>query len=76
MTTSSVCFRLPAAPTGALPGSVEKIRILAERARLRVSLWHPLDARLPSDACTARLGGIAGATAIDSEALADLCLAS
>jgi hypothetical protein len=36
---------LPTAPTRALPGSPEKVAILAQRARLRQSLWHPLDAR-------------------------------
>jgi len=39
-------FCLPPAPTNALPGSPEKVRILAERARLGVSLWHQLDATL------------------------------
>jgi hypothetical protein len=36
---------LPTAPTRALPGSPEKVAILEQRARLRQSLWHPLDAR-------------------------------
>lgn len=40
---------LPDAPTDALPGSPEKVRVLAERFRLGVSLWHPLDAKLPID---------------------------
>jgi hypothetical protein len=31
-------------PTAALPGTPEKIAILGERARLGLSLWHPLDA--------------------------------
>ena len=31
-------------PTGALPGSPEKVAILEERARLRQDLWHPQDA--------------------------------
>lgn len=35
-----------AEPTTALPGSEEKVAILAERARLGLSLWHPRDARL------------------------------
>jgi hypothetical protein len=35
---------LPPFPTTALPGSLEKIAILEERARLGVALWHPLDA--------------------------------
>jgi hypothetical protein len=49
MKTTSIrsCFRLPPGPTSALPGTEEKVRILAERRRLGVSLWHPLDARLP-----------------------------
>jgi hypothetical protein len=34
------------APTGARPGTPEKVAILEERARLGVSLWHPLDATL------------------------------
>ena len=39
---------LPPSPTNALPGSPEKVRVLAERVRLGVALWHPLDARSPS----------------------------
>jgi hypothetical protein len=35
-----------AQPTEALPGSVEKVDILMERARLGLSLWHPRDARV------------------------------
>ncbi len=35
---------LPPEPTEALPGSAEKIAVLAARAELRQSLWHPLDA--------------------------------
>jgi hypothetical protein len=34
----------PPAPTGALPGTPEKIAILQQRALLRQSLWHPEDA--------------------------------
>jgi hypothetical protein len=37
------------APTDALPGSPEKIRVLAERVRLHLPLWHPLDARFSGD---------------------------
>ncbi|MBI1913401.1 MAG: hypothetical protein HYS12_01380 [Planctomycetes bacterium] len=33
-------------PTSALPGTPEKVAILEQRARLGLSLWHPLDARL------------------------------
>jgi hypothetical protein len=34
---------LPASPTQAAPGTSEKIEVLAERARLKQSLWHPAD---------------------------------
>lgn len=34
---------LPAEPTGALPGSEEKLRVLEARAAARVRLWHPQD---------------------------------
>ena len=37
---------LPFAPTSALPGTPEKLAVLAERARLKQALWHPLDATL------------------------------
>lgn len=37
---------LAARPTQALPGSPEKVEVLAERARLGLSLWHPQDAHL------------------------------
>ena len=77
------CLRLPPMPTDALPGSEEKVRVLTERARLGVSLWHPLDARLPADG--PRLGaratflaslvrGTARDTAGDDGAHADKCL--
>lgn len=48
---------LAAQPTSALPGTPEKVAILEERARLGLSLWHPLDA--PMDA-ESRLLGVAG----------------
>src|SRR5688572_15172535 len=38
-------------PTSALPGSEEKVRVLMERARLGLSLFHPLDATI-GDAAT------------------------
>ena len=38
----------PPAPTGAVPGSAEKVAIMAERARSRQTLWHPEDTRLES----------------------------
>lgn len=34
---------LPARPTAATAGSDEKIRVLAERAKAKLSLWHPAD---------------------------------
>jgi hypothetical protein len=48
---------LPPFPTSALPGTPDKVAVLAERARLRQALWHPQDARLDADgqvvhACT------------------------
>ena len=45
----------PAAqPTTAPPGSAEKVDVLAERARLGLSLWHPRDA--PMDRESRKLG--------------------
>jgi len=38
--------KLPPCPTNALPGTPEKVAVLQERARMGVSLWHPLDATL------------------------------
>ncbi|MFO0881672.1 MAG: hypothetical protein U0840_30610 [Gemmataceae bacterium] len=35
-----------ARPTRALPGSEEKVRVLEERARKGLALWHPEDARI------------------------------
>jgi hypothetical protein len=37
---------LPPFATSALPGSPAKLAVLEERARLRLSLWHPGDATL------------------------------
>jgi hypothetical protein len=45
-----------AQPTNALPGSPEKVAVLAERARLGLSLWHPLDARLSGAVVVAAAG--------------------
>lgn len=39
--------KLPEKPTAALPGSEEKIAILAERARMKQSLFHPDDVMFP-----------------------------
>jgi len=35
---------LPPLPTGAMPGTPEKVAIMAERARNHQSLWHPEEA--------------------------------
>ena len=40
---------LPPEPTTALPGTPEKAAVLAERARLKLALWHPLDAKHEGD---------------------------
>jgi hypothetical protein len=45
---------LAAQPTSAAPGSEEKVAVLAERARLGLSLWHPHDA--PMDYESRKLG--------------------
>jgi hypothetical protein len=44
----------PSRPTSAIPGSLEKLAILEQRARLHQALWHPQDA--PMDAESRRLG--------------------
>jgi hypothetical protein len=46
--------RRAAQPTAAVPGTPEKVAILAERARLGLDLWHPLDA--PMDVESRQLG--------------------
>ena len=42
------------APTMALPGTLEKVAVLEQRAGLRQALWHPLDA--PNDLQTSLAG--------------------
>lgn len=37
---------LPGQPTGALPGTPEKVAVLGQRAELHQELWHPGDAQL------------------------------
>lgn len=37
-------------PTGALPGTSDKVAVLQARMTARVSLWHGADARYTSDA--------------------------
>ena len=39
------CSRTSFEPTEALPGSNEKLRILSERVRRGLPLWHPEDRR-------------------------------
>lgn len=41
------CSKSSAVPTGAMPGSEEKIRVLMERVSRGEDLWHPSDAGLP-----------------------------
>jgi hypothetical protein len=41
---------LPETPTRAVPGSEEKIEVLGQRARRRLELWHPGDARVEEGA--------------------------
>jgi hypothetical protein len=48
--------QLAAQPTQAPPGSQEKVAILEQRARLGLSLWHPLDAPMDVES---RLLGVA-----------------
>lgn len=43
--TVNVSGVLPPEPTPHLPGTPNKLRVLEERARLGMSLWHPNDAR-------------------------------
>jgi hypothetical protein len=47
---------LPPYPTHALPGSVEKVAVLEQRAKIGVSLWHPLDAGVLDPAILAMVG--------------------
>jgi hypothetical protein len=46
---------LPAEPTCAPPGSAEKVAILEQRARLKMSLWHPHDAPMDAESHNHRL---------------------
>jgi hypothetical protein len=39
----------PAEPTPFLPGTEAKLQVLRRRARERLSLWHPQDARCPAE---------------------------
>ncbi len=40
---------LPPEPTTAPPGTAEKMAILEMRAKLKLALWHPLDAQYDGD---------------------------
>ena len=51
---------LPSFPTEALPGSPEKVAVLAERARNRQALWHPHDADVVNGAVVIRQRALAG----------------
>ena len=46
---------LPPAPTFARPSSPEKVAILEQRARQRLSLWHPLDAPMDFESSRMRV---------------------
>jgi hypothetical protein len=47
---------LPPEPTRALPGSPEKVNVLAQRARHRQALWHPQDAPMDVESHLLRVG--------------------
>jgi hypothetical protein len=51
---------LPPCPTSFPPGSPEKVAILAERARQKLSLWHPDDGRVISGRATGAQLAMAG----------------
>ena len=40
---------LPASPTTAAPGSPDKLAVLEARAKMRVALFHPFDAKYVGD---------------------------
>jgi len=40
---------LAALPTLASPGSAAKLAVLAERVKMKLSLWHPKDAKHDTD---------------------------
>lgn len=42
-------YRLDDTPTNAAPGSIEKIGVMRDRIRRRVSLFHPLDAEYSAE---------------------------
>ncbi len=56
---SGTCNRVvrPATcPTNALPGSLEKILVLSQRAELKQELWHPDDATWAGPRMLAQVG--------------------
>lgn len=40
---------LPAAPTTAAPGTPEKLAVLEQRAKMKLAIFHPADARYEGD---------------------------
>lgn len=42
-------YLLPSLPCNAYPGTIEKIKVMSERAKLGVSLFHPDDAKLDEE---------------------------
>ena len=47
----NICGNAPTAPipTAHAPGTPEKMAVMAERARKKQALWHPLDAQYEGD---------------------------
>lgn len=51
---------LPVGPTDATPGSLDKLRVLEERASNGLQLHHPLDRKLPKKCPTLQTGTMHG----------------
>ncbi len=47
--TEPAYARLPDAPTTAIPGTPEKLKVIHERARAKRQLFHPFDAKFYGD---------------------------
>lgn len=54
-----ISYSLPSKSTKAYPGTDEKIEVMAERARLGVSLFHPDDAKMDEESVW-RVGSLVG----------------